>query len=52
LVLTANFITETLGDASSTGFGFNVGVIYNTLADIKGLSIGIANEKCWSSNAI
>lgn len=40
--LTANLITETLGDASSTGFGFNVGVIYNTLADIKGLSIGIA----------
>jgi len=40
--LTANLITETLDKASSTGFGFNVGVLYNTLADIKGLSIGIA----------
>jgi Type IX secretion system protein PorV len=40
--LTANLITETLGDVSSTGLGFNVGVIYNTLADINGLSIGIA----------
>lgn len=40
--LTANLITETLGEVSSTGFGFNVGVIYNTLADINGLSIGIA----------
>jgi hypothetical protein len=40
--LTANLITETLGDVSSTGLGFNVGVLYNTLADIKGLSIGIA----------
>jgi hypothetical protein len=40
--LTANLITETLDKASATGFGFNVGVIYNTLADINGLSIGIA----------
>ena len=39
--LTANLITETLGDVSSTGLGFNVGVLYNTLADINGLSIGI-----------
>jgi hypothetical protein len=40
--ITANLITENLGEASATGFGFNVGVIYNTLADIEGLSIGIA----------
>lgn len=40
--LTANLITETLGEVNTTGFGFNVGVIYNTLADIEGLSIGIA----------
>lgn len=40
--LTANLITETLGNVSSTGLGFNFGVLYNTLADINGLSIGIA----------
>lgn len=39
--LTANLITETLGDVSATGLGFNVGVIYNELADINGLSFGL-----------
>ncbi len=40
--LTANLITETLGNVNTSGFGFNFGVLYNTLADINGLSIGIA----------
>ena len=39
--LTANFITETLGDVSATGIAFNVGVIYSDLANINGLSFGI-----------
>jgi hypothetical protein len=40
--LTANYVTETLGDASANGVAFNVGVIYDNLADFNGLSFGIA----------
>lgn len=39
---TANFVTETIGDVSANGFAFNAGVIYDDLANINGLSIGIA----------
>jgi hypothetical protein len=40
--LTANFISERMGDVSASGVGFNVGVIYDNLGSIDGLSIGIA----------
>ena len=39
--LTTNFITETLGDVSANGIAFNVGVIYDNLADLTGLSFGV-----------
>lgn len=39
--LTANFVNETLGRVSASGVAFNVGVIYDDLADVNGLSIGI-----------
>ena len=34
-------VTETLGEVSASGVAFNVGVIYDDLADVNGLSIGI-----------
>lgn len=39
--LTANFLSERLGQVSASGIAFNVGVIYDDLADINGLSIGV-----------
>lgn len=39
--LTANFVSETLGDVDATGIAFNVGVIYQDLANINGLSMGV-----------
>lgn len=39
--LTANLVTETLAEVSATGVAFDFGVIYNNLADISGLSIGV-----------
>ena len=39
--LTANLINERLGDVSATGVGFNVGVAYDNLAGISGLSLGV-----------
>ncbi|GIK59188.1 MAG: PorV/PorQ family protein [Ignavibacteriota bacterium] len=39
--LTGNFLSEKLGNVSASGFALNVGVIYNDLADINGLSIGV-----------
>ena len=39
--VTANFITETLGEVSANGIAFNAGVKYNNLADINGLNFGI-----------
>lgn len=39
--VTANLITEKLDQVSATGLGFNIGVAYNDLADIQGLSFGI-----------
>lgn len=40
--VTANLVTETLGEVSATGMAFDVGVIYDNLAEINGLSFGIA----------
>jgi hypothetical protein len=39
--VTANLITEKIDQVSASGLGFNVGVAYNDLADISGLSFGI-----------
>jgi len=39
--LTGNFISETLGDVSASGVAFDVGVIYDDLADLSGLSMGV-----------
>jgi hypothetical protein len=38
----AKLISETLGKVDATGFAFDVGVIYKNLANISGLSFGIA----------
>jgi len=39
--ITGNLITERLGQVSASGFGLNVGVQYNNLASIEGLSMGV-----------
>lgn len=39
--VTTNLITEKLDQVSASGIAFNVGVAYNDLADISGLSFGI-----------
>lgn len=39
--VTANLVTETLGEVSATGMAFDVGVIYDNLAEINGLSFGV-----------
>ena len=39
--LTTNLISERLGDVSATGFSFDVGVLYENLASVDGLNIGI-----------
>ena len=39
--LTANIVMETLGEVNTSGLAFNVGVVYESLADINGLSMGI-----------
>ncbi len=38
---TATFLSESLGDANATGVAFNIGLIYENLADIDGLSFGV-----------
>lgn len=40
--VTANLVTETLGEVSATGMAFDVGVVYDNLGDINGLSFGVA----------
>jgi hypothetical protein len=40
--LTANFITERMADVSANGVAFNVGVIYDNLGSLNGLSLGVA----------
>lgn len=39
--LTGNVVSERLGDVSASGFAFDVGVLYDNLASIQGLSIGV-----------
>ncbi len=39
--LTSHLITERMADVSATGVAFNVGVIYDNLASIDGLSLGV-----------
>jgi hypothetical protein len=40
--VTANYISETLGEVDASGLAFNVGVNYDNLANIHGLSFAIA----------
>ena len=40
--VTANYISETLDRVTANGVAFNVGVMYNNLGNINGLSFGIA----------
>jgi hypothetical protein len=40
--VTANYISETLGQVDATGIAFNVGVSYENLGDISGLNFAIA----------
>lgn len=39
--ITGNFVSERMADVSATGFAIDFGVIYQNLADINGLSIGV-----------
>lgn len=39
--LTANYISERIADVSASGISFDVGLGYNNLANINGLSIGV-----------
>jgi hypothetical protein len=39
--LTGNLISERLGDVSATGVSFDIGLIYENLANVNGLSFGI-----------
>jgi hypothetical protein len=39
--VTANYLTETLGDVSAAGMAFDIGVVYDNLASINGLSFGV-----------
>lgn len=39
--LTANLVSERMADVSATGIAFDFGVIYQNLADVSGLSIGV-----------
>jgi hypothetical protein len=39
--LTSTYISETLGDVSASGVAFNVGVIYDNLGSVDGLSLGV-----------
>lgn len=40
--LTTNLISERMGEVSATGVGFNVGVVYDNLGSVDGLSMGVA----------
>jgi hypothetical protein len=39
--VTANLVSETLDRVTATGFAFNIGVIYQDLGNINGLSMGV-----------
>lgn len=38
---TANLVTESLGEVSASGIAFNIGLLYDNLGEIDGLSFGI-----------
>jgi len=40
--VTANYISETLGQVDATGMAFNIGVSYDNLADVNGLAFAVA----------
>jgi len=40
--MTAHLINESMGQVNATGFAFDIGVVYDNLASISGLSIGVA----------
>ncbi|MBL1215335.1 MAG: PorV/PorQ family protein [Ignavibacteriae bacterium] len=40
--VTGNLVSETLGDVSASGFALDIGVLYNNLASVNGLSFGVA----------
>ena len=46
--LTMNYVTETLGEVSASGVAFNVGVIYDNLAEINGFKFRCCDEECWT----
>jgi hypothetical protein len=39
--LTTNLVSERMGDVSATGIAFNIGVVYDNLAAVDGLSLGV-----------
>ena len=39
--VTSNFVSERMADVSASGVAFNVGVIYDNLGSVNGLSLGI-----------
>jgi hypothetical protein len=39
--VTSNFVSERMGEVSASGVAFNVGVIYDNLANVNGLSMGV-----------
>ena len=46
--VTANLVSETIDQVSASGFAFNVGVMYQDLADITGLSFGVVMKNIGS----
>jgi hypothetical protein len=40
--ITGNLVVERMGDVSASGVAFNVGVVYDDLASVSGLSFGVA----------
>ncbi|MGE5431128.1 MAG: PorV/PorQ family protein [Syntrophomonadaceae bacterium] len=40
--ITGNMIMETISQVSATGFAFNVGIMYENLGDLTGLSLGVS----------
>ena len=46
--VTANIVSETIDQVSASGFAFNVGVAYQDLADISGLSFGVVMKNIGS----
>ncbi len=47
--LTGKIISERMGDVSASGIAFDVGVTYDNLASVNGLSLGVAMKNIGSS---